>query len=44
VIPQLNHPVSVSIYLYTVRKGGRKIEKLPLKGEEGEGTKSDTVK
>ena len=26
-------------YLYTVRRGGRKIERLPLEGGEGEGTK-----
>ena len=26
-------------YLYTVRRGGRKLERLPLEGGEGEGTK-----
>ena len=26
-------------YIYTARRGGRKIERLPLKGGEGEGTK-----
>ena len=31
-------------YLYIVRRGGRKTERLLLEGGEGEGTKSNTVK